>query len=188
MSTVFFHIDLDAFFASVEILDNPDYKGKPLIIGSRSERSVVSTCSYEARKYGVHSAMPMVTALKLCPKALVVAPRMHRYSEKSKEIMKIIKSFAPGFLQVSVDEAFLDLSNMENIYGLPGKAAKLLKTRIHEESGLTVSIGVANSSFLAKLASDYHKPDGLTIVPPERNIEFVDKVGLKKMWGIGEKT
>ncbi len=188
MSTVFFHIDLDAFFAAVEILDNPEYKGKPLIIGSRSERSVVSTCSYEARKYGVHSAMPMVTALKLCPNALVVRPRMKRYSEKSREVMNIIRSFAPGFLQVSVDEAFLDLSNMENIYGLPGKAAKLLKKKIREETNLSVSIGVASSRFLAKLASDYHKPDGLTIVPPERNEEFIDKVGLRKLWGIGEKT
>lgn len=188
MSTVFFHIDLDAFFAAVEILDNPEYKDKPLIIGSRSERSVVSTCSYEARKYGVHSAMPMVTALKLCPNALVVKPRMKRYSEKSREVMNIIRSFAPGFLQVSVDEAFLDLSNMENIYGLPGKAAKLLKKKIREETNLSVSIGVASSRFLAKLASDYHKPDGLTIVPPERNEEFIDKVGLRKLWGIGEKT
>lgn len=188
MSTVFFHIDLDAFFAAVEILDNPEYKGKPLIIGSRSERSVVSTCSYEARKYGVHSAMPMVTALKLCPNALVVRPRMKRYSEKSREVMNIIRSFAPGFLQVSIDEAFLDLSNMENIYGLPGKAAKLLKKKIREETNLSVSIGVASSRFLAKLASDYHKPDGLTIVPPERNEEFIDKVGLRKLWGIGEKT
>ena len=188
MSTVFFHIDLDAFFASVEILDNPEYKGKPLIIGSRSERSVVSTCSYEARRFGVHSAMPMVTALKLCPDAIVVKPRMRRYSEKSHEVMSIIKAFAPGFLQVSIDEAFLDLSNMENIYGLPGKAAKLLKAKIKEETALTVSIGVASSRFLAKLASDYHKPDGLTIVPPSRNEEFIDKVGLRKLWGIGEKT
>ena len=133
MSVVFFHIDLDAFFASVEILDHPEYKGKPLIIGSRSERSVVSTCSYEARKYGVHSAMPMSTALRLCPNALVVEPRMRRYSEKSHEVMSIIRDFAPGFLQVSVDEAFLNLSNMENIYGLPGKAARILKQKIKDE-------------------------------------------------------
>lgn len=188
MSVVFFHIDLDAFFASVEILDHPEYKGKPLIIGSRSERSVVSTCSYEARKYGVHSAMPMSTALRLCPNALVVEPRMRRYSEKSHEVMSIIRDFAPGFLQVSVDEAFLDLSNMENIYGLPGKAARILKQKIKDETALSVSIGVASSRFVAKLASDYHKPDGLTIVPPSRNEEFVDKVGLRKLWGIGEKT
>ena len=186
MSTVFFHIDLDAFFASVEILDHPEYKGKPLIIGSKSERSVVSTCSYEARRFGVHSAMPMVTALKLCPQAIVVNPRMKRYSEKSHEVMSIIRAFAPGFLQVSVDEAFLDLSNMENIYGLPGKAAKLLKARIKEETALTVSIGVASSRFLAKLASDYHKPDGLTIVPRGKEELFVDTIGLRKLWGIGD--
>ena len=177
MGTVFFHIDLDAFFASVEILDHPEYAGKPLIIGSRSERSVVSTCSYEAREYGVHSAMPMVTALRLCPDALVVEPRMKRYREKIPQVMAKIRSFAPAFLQVIVDEAILD-----------HRAAKLLKRKIKDETALSVSIGVAQSRFLAKLASDYHKPDGLTIVPPERNEEFIDKVGLRKLWGIGEKT
>lgn len=188
MSKAFLHIDLDAFFASVEILDNPDYAGRPLIIGHEGPRSVVSTCSYEARRYGVHSAMPMTTALKLCPDATVVHPRGKRYHEKSVEVMDIIRSFAPGFLQVSVDEAFLDISGMENIYGLPGKAARKLKHEILEKTGLTVSIGVASSRFLAKLASDYHKPDGLTIVPPSREIEFIDTVGLKKLWGIGDKT
>ena len=188
MSTVFFHIDLDAFFASVEILDHPEYKGKPLIIGSKSERSVVSTCSYEARRFGVHSAMPMVTALKLCPQAIVVNPRMKRYSEKSHEVMSIIRAFAPGFLQVSVDEAFLDLTGMERIYPLPGKAARALKEMILSQTGLTASIGVASSRFIAKLASDYRKPDGLTIVPPGKEEAFVDKVGLGKLWGIGDST
>ncbi len=188
MSQVFLHIDLDAFFASVEILDNPSYAGKPLIIGHEGPRSVVSTCSYEARKYGVHSAMPMVTALKLCPNAIVVTPRGRRYHEKSVEVMNIIRAFAPGFLQVSIDEAFLDISGMEIIHGLPGKGARKLKTEIFDKTGLTVSIGVASSRFLAKMASDYHKPDGLTIVPPAREIEFIDKVGLKKLWGIGDRT
>lgn len=188
MGTVFFHIDLDAFFAAVEILDNPEYKDKPLIIGTPGKRSVASTCSYKAREYGVHSAMPMVTALKLCPNAICIPPRMHRYSEKSKEVMSIIKSFAPGFLQVSIDEAFLDLTGMERIYPLPGKAAGLLKTMIYEQTGLTVSIGVASSRFVAKLASDFKKPNGLTIVPPGREIELVDRIGLKKLWGIGKST
>ena len=188
MGSVFFHIDIDAFFASVEILDHPEYKGKPLIIGTPGPRHVASTCSYEARKYGVHSAMPMTTALKLCPDALCVRGRMERYSEKSHEVMSIIRSFAPGFLQVSVDEAFLDLTGMERIYPLPGKAARALKEMILSQTGLTASIGVASSRFIAKLASDYRKPDGLTIVPPGKEEAFVDKVGLGKLWGIGDST
>lgn len=188
MGEVFFHIDLDAFFASVEILDNPQYKGKPLIIGTPGPRHVASTCSYEARKYGVHSAMPMTTALRLCPDAICVPGRMKRYSEMSKRVMSIIRDFAPGFLQVSVDEAFLDLTGMERIYPLPGKAARKLKAMILSETGLTVSIGVASSRFIAKLASDYRKPDGLTIVPHGKEELFVDTVGLKKLWGIGDST
>ena len=188
MGTVFFHIDLDAFFASVEILDNPEYRGKPLIIGTPGPRHVASTCSYEARKFGVHSAMPMTTALKLCPNAICIPGRMRRYSEMSKRVMGIIKDFAPGFLQVSIDEAFLDMTGMERIYPLPGKAARLLKEQIKKETGLTVSIGVASSRYIAKLASDYRKPDGLTIVPHGKEEIFVDTVGLKKLWGIGDST
>lgn len=186
MGTVFFHIDLDAFFASVEILDHPEYKGKPLIIGTPGPRNVASTCSYEARAFGVHSAMPMTTALKLCPHALCIPGNHRRYSEKSKEVMQIISSFAPGFLQVSIDEAFLDLTGMERIYPLAGKAAKKLKEEIFEKTGLTVSIGVASSKFIAKLASDYHKPNGLTIVPTGKEEDFVDVVGIKKLWGVGK--
>ena len=188
MGSVFFHIDLDAFFASVEILDHPEYRGKPLIIGTPGPRHVASTCSYEARKYGVHSAMPMTTALKLCPDALCIRGRMERYAEKSHEVMSIISAFAPGFLQVSVDEAFLDLTGMERIYPLPGKAARKLKEMIRTETGLTASIGVASSRFIAKLASDYRKPDGLTVVPPGREEEFVERVGLRRIWGIGSST
>lgn len=188
MGSVFFHIDLDAFFASVEILDNPEYRGKPLIIGTPGPRHVASTCSYEARKYGVHSAMPMTEALRLCPNAICIPGRMHRYSEMSRRVMGIISSFAPGFLQVSVDEAFLDLTGMERIYPLPGKAARKLKEEIRKETGLTVSIGVASSRFVAKLASDYRKPDGLTIVPRGKEEEFVSAVGLRKLWGIGDST
>ena len=186
MGSVFFHIDLDAFFASVEILDNPEYRGKPLIIGTPGPRHVASTCSYEARKYGVHSAMPMTEALRLCPNAICIPGRMHRYSEMSRRVMGIISSFAPGFLQVSVDEAFLDLTEMERIYPLPGKAARKLKDEIRKETGLTASIGVASSRFVAKLASDYRKPDGLTIVPRGKEEEFVSAVGLRKLWGIGD--
>ena len=186
MGEVFFHIDLDAFFASVEILDNPGYRGKPLIIGEPGPRHVASTCSYEARAYGVHSAMPMTTALRLCPDAICIHGRMRRYAEMSRRVMSIIRAFAPGFQQVSIDEAFLDLTGMERIYPLPGKAARLLKEMIRNETGLTVSIGVASSRFIAKLASDYHKPDGLTVVPPGKEADLVDTVGLRKLWGIGD--
>ena len=186
MGSVFFHIDLDAFFASVEMLDHPEYRGKPLIIGTPGPRHVASTCSYEARKYGVRSAMPMTTALKLCPDAICVHGRMERYAEKSSEVMSLIRDFAPGFLQVSIDEAFLDLTGMERIYPLPGKAARLLKESIMEKTGLTVSIGVAPSRYLAKLASDYRKPDGLTIIPRGKEEVFIDSIPLRKLWGIGD--
>ena len=185
---LFFHVDLDAFFAAVEVLDNPSLRGKPLIIGHEGPRSVVSTCSYEARKFGVHSAMPMTVAMKLCPQAVVIHGRMKRYSEKSKEVMAIIKDIAPSFIQASIDEAYLDMSGTERLYSSPKQAALLLKDRVRNESGLTISVGVGSSRFIAKLASDYRKPDGLTIVPPGMECRFVDAVGLRKLWGIGKVT
>ena len=188
IESVFFHVDLDAFFASVEVLDHPEYKGKPLIIGQKGPRSVASTCSYEARRYGVHSAMPMTTALRLCPNAICISGNMRRYSEKSKEVMTILRSFAPGFIQASIDEAYLDMSGTERLYGKSSDAARSLKEKIKRETGLTVSIGIAPSRFLAKLASDFRKPDGLTRVPIGREEEFIDAVGLKKLWGVGKAT
>lgn len=185
---LFFHVDLDAFFASVEILDNPKLKGKPLIIGHPGPRSVVSTCSYEARKYGVHSAMPMVTALKLCPKAIVIRGNMKRYSEMSHKVMSILSSYAPKMIQASIDEAYLDMTGCEKIYGEAVSSAKNLKERIKSQTGLTASIGVGSSKFIAKLASDYRKPDGLTVVPYGLEQDFVDAVGLNKLWGIGKAT
>lgn len=185
---LFFHVDLDAFFASVEILDNPKLKGKPLIIGHPGPRSVVSTCSYEARKYGVHSAMPMVTALKLCPKAIVIRGNMKRYSEMSHKVMSILSSYAPKMIQASIDEAYLDMTGCEKIYGEAVSSAKNLKERIKNQTGLTASIGVGSSKFIAKLASDYRKPDGLTVVPYGLEQDFVDAVGLNKLWGIGKVT
>lgn len=185
---LFFHVDLDAFFASVEILDNPKLKGKPLIIGHPGPRSVVSTCSYEARKYGVHSALPMVTALKLCPKAIVIRGNMKRYSEMSHKVMSILSSYAPKMIQASIDEAYLDMTGCEKIYGEAVSSAKNLKERIKSQTGLTASIGVGSSKFIAKLASDYRKPDGLTVVPYGLEQDFVDAVGLNKLWGIGKAT
>lgn len=185
---VFFHVDLDAFFAAVEVLDNPSLKGKPLIIGHKGPRSVVSTCSYEARRFGVHSAMPMITAMRLCPQAVCVPGNMKRYSEKSKEVMAIISDIAPDYIQASIDEAYLDMTGTGLLYSSPRQAAVLLKERVRKETGLTISVGVGSSRFIAKLASDFKKPDGLTIVPSGLETDFVDTVGLKKLWGVGKAT
>lgn len=185
---VFFHVDLDAFFAAVEVLDNPSLKGKPLIIGHKGPRSVVSTCSYEARRFGVHSAMPMTTAMRLCPQAVCVPGNMKRYSEKSKEVMAIISDIAPDYIQASIDEAYLDMTGTGLLYSSPRQAAVLLKERVRKETGLTISVGVGSSRFIAKLASDFKKPDGLTIVPSGLETDFVDTVGLKKLWGVGKAT
>lgn len=179
---------MDAFFASVEQLDHPEYRGKCLIVGGTGPRSVASTCSYEARKYGVHSAMPMAQALRLCPHAIVVPGRMRRYSEASHQVMKIFEDFSPDITQVSIDEAFLDMTGTRRLYGLPREAAQLLKQRVKEETQLTISVGIGPSKFIAKLASDYRKPDGLCRVSPGREIEFIDTIGLKKLWGIGKST
>jgi len=185
---IFFHVDLDAFFASVEILDNPSLKGKPVIIGHRSSRSVVATCNYEARKYGIHSAMPMVQALKLCPSAIVVNGNMARYSEKSSQVMAIFLNFSPAVRQISIDEAFLDMSGTKSIYGDKKCAALALKKAVHDQTGLTISVGIGPTRLIAKMASDYNKPDGLCIVDAGMEQNFVDAVGLKKLWGIGKVT
>lgn len=188
MKSLFFHVDLDAFFAAVEVIDHPEYAGKPLIIGHKGPRSVVSTCSYEARAFGVHSAMPMSVALRLCPQAICVPGNMRRYSEMSRRVMAIIADIAPSWIQASIDEAYLDMSGTEKLYGSPSVAARMLKARVKAETGLTISVGVGSSRFIAKLASDYRKPDGLTIVPENLEVDFVDAVGLGKLWGVGRAT
>lgn len=188
MKSLFFHVDLDAFFAAVEVIDHPEYAGKPLIIGHKGPRSVVSTCSYEARAFGVHSAMPMSVALRLCPQAICVPGNMRRYSEMSRQVMAIIADIAPSWIQASIDEAYLDMSGTEKLYGSPSGAARMLKARVKDETGLTISVGVGSSRFIAKLASDYRKPDGLTIVPENLEMDFVDAVGLGKLWGVGRAT
>ena len=185
---VYFHVDLDAFFAAVEILDNPSLSNKPVIIGGSGKRGVASTCNYIARQYGVHSAMPMYKALDLCPHAIVLKGRHDRYSQKSKEVMNIFKEFSPTIQQVSIDEAFLDMSGTEKLFGHPYQVAIKLKNTIKEKTGLTISVGIGPSKLIAKLASDYNKPDGLCIVDEDRVIEFIDAVGLKKLWGIGKVT
>ncbi len=185
---VFFHVDIDAFFAAVEILDNPSLADKPVIIGGRSKRGVASTCNYIARKYGVHSAMPIQRALNLCPHAVILPGRHARYAQKSKEVMSLFSEFSPSVQQVSVDEAFLDMSGTEKLFGHPYQVATKLKALVKEKTGLTISVGIGPSKLIAKLASDYNKPDGLCIVDEGRVIEFIDAVGLKKLWGVGKVT
>ena len=186
---LFFHVDLDAFFASVEQLDNPDYRGKPVIVGGDPDkRGVISTCSYEARKFGVHSAMPTAQALRLCPQAVFLHGRMHRYFEKSREVMKILSDFSPDVQQISIDEAFLDMTGTLRLFGPAEMTAKDLKARVRKETGLTISVGAAPNRYLAKIASGLSKPDGLVIVQPGGEADFMAARPLKDVWGVGEKT
>ena len=179
------HIDMDAFFASVEQLDNPELKGKALIVGGQSCRGVVSTCSYEARKFGVHSAMPMVEARRLCPHAEFLPGRMWRYEEVSREIMRIFHEEAPLVEQLSIDEAFLDVSGMERLSGDVRNVGWRIKERIKNEIGLTCSVGLAPNKFLAKMASDLQKPDGFTVITHEKARSFIAPLPVTKIFGIG---
>lgn len=190
MEKVWFHMDLDAFYASVEVLDHPEYRGQPLIVGGQpGTRGVVSTCSYEARRFGVRSAMPISEAHRLCPNGIFVPPRMARYSELSHLIMAELDNFSPIVQQVSVDEAFLDMTGTARLFGPPEAAAAGLKERLRQVSGgLTCSIGIGPNHYLAKLASDYRKPDGLYQVLTEQILAFMDSLPLKKLHGAGQKT
>lgn len=180
------HVDMDAFFASVEALDNPQLRGLPVIVGGQSARGVVSTCSYEARRFGVHSAMPIMQAHKLCPQGVYVQPRMWRYKEVSQQIMQIFHELSPVVEQLSIDEAFLDVSGMELLYGSPQKVGELAKKRIREEIGITASVGLAPNKFLAKLASDWQKPDGFTVIAHENACAFIAPLPVSKIFGIGK--
>lgn len=182
----FFHVDLDAFFASVEQLDHPEYRGKPVIVSGSGRRAVVSTCSYEARAFGVHSAMPRAQAERLCPGGIFLPVNMPRYHEKSREVMRIFREFSADVRQMSVDEAFLDMRGMERIFGPPEQAARKLKQAVRDTTGLTVSVGVAGNKYLAKIASGFRKPDGLTIVPEAEAEHFMAELPLKDVWGAGK--
>jgi len=186
----FIHADLDAFYASVEQLDHPEYRGKPVIVGGLpgDRRSVVSAASYEARKFGVHSAMPIAQAYKLCPGGIYLRGRMSRYQEKSDEIMAIFGDFSPELEQLSIDEAFLDITGTEKLFGPHRETAKKLKDRVRSESGLTVSVGLASNKYVAKIASGISKPDGLYEVKPGEEEKFMCSLPTGKIWGAGEKT
>ncbi|MDR2617912.1 MAG: DNA polymerase IV, partial [Treponema sp.] len=188
--TCFLHADLDAFYASVEQLDHPEYRGKPVIVGGLpgDRRSVVSTASYEARKFGVHSAMPLAQAVRLCPGGIYLRGNMKRYREKSAEIMAVFQDFSPEVQQLSIDEAFLNISGMEGLYGPPEEQAKKLKAAVRQKTGLTVSIGTASGKYIAKIASGLSKPDGLYVVAPGEEERFMRALQVSKIWGAGEKT
>jgi DNA polymerase-4 len=186
---VFFLVDLDAFFASVEIRDNPALAGKPVIVGALpGHRGVVSACSYEARKFGVHSAMPISQAYRRCPQGVYLVPRMERYSELSEKVMSILGEYTPHLQRISIDEAFLDMSGTERLLGPPLAVGRKIKERVRSELGLALSIGIAPNKYLAKLASEAGKPDGLLQVLPGGEMQFLDGLPLAKLWGVGEKT
>ncbi len=182
------HFDMDAFFASVEQLDNPDLRGKPVLVGARSRRGVVTAASYEARPTGVGSAMPMVEALRRCPEAIVVPPRRARYSELSGKVFEVFRRYTPLVEGLSVDEAFLDVTGSRALFGDGPEIARRIKQDVRSEIGLTGSAGVATNKFVAKIASDLEKPDGLTVVRPDGAAEFLAPLPLERMWRVGPKA
>ena len=186
------HVDMDAFYASVEQLDHPEYKGRPVIVGADPKdgrgRGVVAACSYEARKFGVRSALPISRAWKLCPEGVYVRPRMQRYAEVSAQVMEVFRRYTDLVEPLSIDEAFLDVTGSIALLGAPEKIARSIKKEIRESTGLTGSIGLAPNKFLAKIASDLKKPDGFVIVE-EKDIEaFLRDLPISRLWGVGPKT
>ena len=182
------HVDMDAFFASVEQLDHPEYKGHPVIVGGLSSRGVVATASYEARKFGVHSAMPISRAKKLCPQGIFVYPNMARYKEISHVIHNVMEEFTPLIEPLSLDEAFLDVTGITHKFTGPKALGRAIKNRVFEETGLIISAGLAPNKFLAKLASDLDKPDGLVVIPYGKECESLANLPIKRIWGVGPST
>ncbi len=183
------HVDLDAFFASVEELLNPDLRGKAIIVGGDpQQRGVVSSASYAARAYGVRSAMPVSRALRLCPHAILVRPRHAEYERRSRAVMRILHEITPLVEQVSIDEAFLDVTGCEQLWGTADQIARLIRRRIQEEQHLPVSLGVATNKLIAKIACDLGKPSGLVIVPPGEERAFLAPLPIERLWGVGKST
>jgi len=182
------HLDMDAFYASIEILDNPALRGKAVVVGGNSNRGVVCAASYEARKFGVHSALPIHMARKLCPHGVFLSVRMARYQEISRRIMEIFLRFTPLVEPLSLDEAFLDVTASQRLMGTAEDIAVQIRALVRENIGLTVSAGVASSKLVAKIASDLNKPDGLTIVPPGQEKAFLAPLPIGRLWGVGSAT
>jgi DNA polymerase IV len=186
------HVDMDAFYASIEQLDDPAHKGKPVIVGADPKggggRGVVAACSYEARKFGVHSALPISRAWKLCPQGVYVRPRMARYVEVSKQVMEVFRRYTSLVEPLSIDEAFLDITGSTALLGAPEQVARSVKTEIHNTTGLRASVGLAPNKFLAKIASDLKKPDALVIVEEKDVANFLRDLPISRLWGVGPKT
>ncbi|MGR6835314.1 DNA polymerase IV [Syntrophomonas erecta] len=183
------HCDLDAFYASVEQRDNPQLRGKPVIVGALpGQRGVVSTCSYEAREYGIHSAMPINQAYRLCPQAIFLPPRMEHYQKVSRQVFSIFEDFTPIWEALSIDEAFLDVSGCHRLFGSSRHIASLIRSRVLDETGLTISVGIGPNKFLAKLATNMAKPDGMMEFTSTMISTVLPGLPVTCLWGIGEKT
>ena len=183
------HIDMDAFFAAVEQHDNPAYSGKPVIVGADPRgRGVVSTCSYEARKFGVHSALPIQEAFRRCPQGIFLPVRGERYAQVSRSIMQLLSEYTPLIEPLSLDEAFLDLTGSEQIFGSAEEIGQRIIRDIQTKLGLAASIGIAPNKFLAKLASDLEKPQGFVIITHQNAAEILENLPVSKLWGVGPKT
>jgi DNA polymerase IV len=182
------HVDMDAFYASVELIDRTQLRGLPVIVGGGGSRGVVLSATYEARRLGVHSAMPMSRARRLCPQAVVVEPDHHRYGEVSRGVMEIFGSITPQVEPLSLDEAFLDVSGAIRRLGPPSRIGALIRDRVADEQRITCSVGVASTKFVAKLASGRAKPDGMLVVPAARTVPFLHRLPVGALWGVGERT
>jgi DNA polymerase-4 len=184
------HVDLDAFFAAVEQRDHPELRGRPVVVGvgGRDQRGVVSTASYEARRFGIHSAMPLRTAARLCAEAVFVPVDGRKYAAISRQVMGLLRRFTPAVEPVSIDEAFLDVAGSEALHGPPEHIARTIKTAIVEELRLSASVGVATTRLVAKVASDLHKPDGLVVVAPGTEAAFLAPLPITRLWGVGDRT
>ncbi len=182
------HVDMDAFFASVELLSRPELRGRPVIVGGHSARAVVTSATYEARAYGVHSAMPVGAALRLCPNAVVLEPHMDRYREASRAVMALFREVTPLVEPLSIDEAFLDVSGARRLLGESDVIAERLRARVFAETGLPCSVGVAPTKFMAKLASGRAKPDGMLVVRPSEVLGYLHPLPVRALWGVGART
>ena len=186
------HVDMDAFFASVEQRDDPSLQGKPVIVGADPKggegRGVVAACSYEAREYGIHSAMPISTAFRKCPCGIYLTPSRGKYGKESKRVFEVLRRFTPDIEPVSIDEAFMDITHSYHLFGTPKQTCILIKEAIREETGLAASLGMAPNKMTAKIASDLEKPDGLVIVDSSRLLEFLHPLPVERLWGVGRRT
>ncbi|SNS20487.1 DNA polymerase-4 [Actinomadura meyerae] len=182
------HVDMDAFFVSVELLERPELRGRPVIVGGAGPRGVVSAASYEARAFGVHSAMPMTRARRLCPQAVVLPVSHEKYSRVSAAVFEIFRSVTPLVEGLSLDEAFLDVAGARRRLGRPARIARLIREQVRDQQGITCSVGVASTKFVAKLASTRCKPDGLLVVPADGAVDFLHPLPVASLWGVGERT